>query len=1237
MHAHCLLRHVHRRLLLLVLACGCMGSAAAPPPLEGQPAADAPAVAAGAGPHDRWRQRADLVVRHYPLPPGTTKVRAMVQDAQGFLWLGMATGLFRWDGYRFERQAEPGVPGGLPDVHVKKLHLDPRGRLWVGTNAGGLARLDAATGRYEAVSSGPAGLSSANVGSIADDGRGGLWVGTVAGLDHLLPDGRTVQRHAEAAHLQGLPDGTVSALLLDASGTLWVGTRTGLFRRAADGQRFEAVPTHPGQAPNVICLAQDRHGRVWVGSRTQGAFVIEPGAAWASAVRDTEAAEAAGLQGDVISSFTEGGADEMWIGTYGAGVVRVDTRSWKTHRVRHREQARPTLADDKVNFLYRDRSGLVWIATDTSLQAHDPRPRGLDTWLGEEGSADRIPDRHVISLLPMSVDTTWLGTGDGGLAIVSAERGLVARVRPDPARPANALPKGEVMAMARGPSGEAFLGTLKGLYRADAAGRSFRRVDIPGRDPQAATRALWVEADHLWLGGDDTEGLWHLRLTAAGVQVVAKVRLDRLAHERVALLAPAPQGRLWVGTYSGLLLYDPQGETVSRWPADEALAREVPAGIVSGVVTDAQGRVWIAPYGKGIRVVQPGASPAVRRITTREGLPHDGVASMLLDRQGQVWVSTDNGLARIDSRSLEVTALDGADGLGITNFWDGSALAPGGELLFGGQGGLAIVDPQRLDAWAFQPPVVVTALDVGAGSITHQPSPQSGPAVLALDAARRSLHVEFAALDYSAPESIRYAYRLRGFDKDWIQTDATRRFATYTNLPPGDYVLELRGTNRRGVWSPTLAWPVRAVPRWYETGAFRLAAALAALLAVAGMVQARTMVLRRRQRRLQQLVDERTAELEALNASRTRLLAAACHDLRQPAHALGMLAELADGEPDAEARTARLAGIRRSSSTLTDMLTMLLDLTELEGGRYEPRKLPIALADLMYEVELQYAGAAQRKGLQLLLPVSPLHVHSDRHLLRRIVFNLVSNAIKYTERGTVRIVLRPEGARLNLSVEDSGPGIPADRLQEVFADYVRLDASHEAEGLGIGLSIVRRAADLLGHPLAMASTVGQGTVVTLTLPLVADGTGRVAEPAAETPATGQGRLILLVEDDRESLEAMADLLRRRGFRVMAATGFQALASLLERWDGDVPSLLVTDLHLRDGNGLEEVQRIRRHPGLSRLPALLITGDLAACFVEQARAERIFLAYKPLPPARLFAMVDEALRAEAVGQGAGALP
>ena len=224
-------------------------------------------------------------------------------------------------------------------------------------------------------------------------------------------------------------------------------------------------------------------------------------------------------------------------------------------------------------------------------------------------------------------------------------------------------------------------------------------------------------------------------------------------------------------------------------------------------------------------------------------------------------------------------------------------------------------------------------------------------------------------------------------------------------------------------------------------------------------------------------LEQRNGELEQRSASRIRLLAAACHDLRQPAHALGVLAELgSDAQQEPSRFGAWLQSVKRSTASLGEMLDELMDLGRLDGGHYTPQLSDVSLAELLQDVALHFGGLARRKGLTLEVVPADGHVVSDRHLLRRIVFNLVSNAIKYTDTGFVRVSAQPDADAdaVQLRVQDSGPGIPPDKLDDVFRDYVRLNPTKAAEGLGIGLSIVRRAAELLGHGLTLASPPGGG-------------------------------------------------------------------------------------------------------------------------------------------------------------------
>ena len=376
-------------------------------------------------------------------------------------------------------------------------------------------------------------------------------------------------------------------------------------------------------------------------------------------------------------------------------------------------------------------------------------------------------------------------------------------------------------------------------------------------------------------------------------------------------------------------------------------------------------------------------------------------------------------------------------------------------------------------------------------------------------------------------------------------------------------------------------------------------------------------------------LEARNAELEQRSASRVRLLAAACHDLRQPAHALGLMAELgSDAQQEPSRFVTWLQGVRRSTASLGEMLDELMDLGRLDGGHYTPQLAAVSLAELLQEVMLHFGGLAKRKGLKLDVSHTNAVVVSDRHLLRRIVFNLVSNAIKYTDSGFVRVSLQPDADALQLSVQDSGPGIPQDKLDDVFRDYVRLNPTKAAEGLGIGLSIVRRAAELLGHRLTLVSPPGQGTTVSLTMTLSerqpqAD-TGNLA---GDAPHTARGLLVLL-ENDVDVREAMTALLRRWGHTVHAGPDAAAVLAPL-RGGHLMPDLVITDLHLDGGDGLTEVAALRDALQAPALPALLVTGDLDAAIASQAAQARVYVAHKPLAPRKLAAMVEDLLNAHVI--------
>ncbi|TDP62567.1 ligand-binding sensor domain-containing diguanylate cyclase [Roseateles toxinivorans] len=893
----------------------------------------------------RWAGLTELSFRHLRQEQGLPNeiATAVAEDGDGFLWVGTLGGLARWDGYRFKvYKADGRTAGALPDNVIQTLHGDAAGRLWIGTSASGLVRYDGQEDRFVRYPVGPQGLSHVSVRALIDDGAGGLWVGTEGGLDHLDPATGQIRRLSAQAGpgLQG-----VRALLLDRRGTLWVGTQQGLYRRAAGAGGF--VPVGMGTSgagqPDAVSLFEDSRGSIWVGSSQHGAFIVEGSGLQALPVQESSSAAGDALRVQPVVTIVETRQGEVWLGTLGQGIVSVDLATRLTRRIRHQATLPVSLPDNAVRDLYRDRSGLMWVASNRGLSRHDPSQAAILTMFGTPicdvplqcGDALSPASTEVSWILPMPDGRIWLATHTQGVLIVDPSGARVAALSPDASRPDRALPPDIVLGLELSPQGQVFIATKRGLYRANAEGTTVERVRIPGRDPRASTWALLADGDTLWIGGE-TDGLWRLDLRTGKAAAPLRDAAQQLTDQRVIVLARGPANQLWIGTRNGLNRYDTASGVVTRISPDPERPQGLSAGFVTALFTDAQSRLWVGTYGGGVNILErlvEGEAPRFRSLAAAQGLPDDSVNALLADAAGQIWVSTDNGLATVDPRSLAVRSLKRAEGVEFLTYWTGSAARTAeGELLFGGAGGMTIVRPERLAAWTYRPPVRVTDLRIGGQDMPPgRFLAAAGPSrpVLPVSAQANSLVVEFAAMDYSAPERNRYAYRLEGFESTWVETDASRRLAAYTNLPPGSYRLLLRGSNRDGTWSETpLALPVRVQPAWHQTLWFRAAALLTLLLAMFVIVQVRTRWLRARQRELELKVSARTAELERVSEElqeKSRVLELA--SISDPLTGLYNRRFLAEHiEPAIAASLRRARDSRPGHPVDTDTLFFLIDI-----------------------------------------------------------------------------------------------------------------------------------------------------------------------------------------------------------------------------------------------------------------------------------------------------------------------
>lgn len=370
---------------------------------------------------------------------------------------------------------------------------------------------------------------------------------------------------------------------------------------------------------------------------------------------------------------------------------------------------------------------------------------------------------------------------------------------------------------------------------------------------------------------------------------------------------------------------------------------------------------------------------------------------------------------------------------------------------------------------------------------------------------------------------------------------------------------------------------------------------------------------------LERKVGERTRELQAANLSKSRFLAVASHDLRQPLHALNLLVAQLRSEPDRNERDRLAALVGTTVANINELFNALLDISKLEAGALSPSISAFRAGSVLARIEAHFGPAARDKGLHFAVVPSSQWVSSDPILLERILINLVSNAVRYTSQGGIVVGCRAHCGRLRIDVCDTGVGIPAEQQGSIFTEFYRGSSSSMAgEGLGLGLAIVERLCALLGHPIELVSAPGKGSRFSITLPLAQPAADDIEPARAAAPGRDPlaHRLCVVIDDDELILEATSRLFRSWGCDVVAVASPQA--ALLEL-DGRRPDLIVSDYRLRHGgNGLDAIGAIRAAAGLE-VPAFIVSGDLAAELDATVRGHDMQLLHKPLSPMALRAM------------------
>lgn len=1161
------------------------------------------------------------------------RVTSIYKDKTGFLWIATISGLNRYDGYSIKvYRHDPDDSTSLPHDDIRGLFESPDGRMCVATALG----ICFYNPKDETFSAAPSqfrtsfGLPNENLNKIVGDNDGSYWF--------LLGDDGVVHYDPEtkhSLHLKHDPNDTttlssnrVTAIVQHPDKSYWllhsngvleklIQTKSG-FRIAYRKSPFSKIKESDNSyLPGNLLLDSDGDLWIYVVNRPLGVLFFDVKTQKLRHIHSKSVG--ARLTNDIVSAMVEDNKGLIWISTDHGGINVVDKKTFSIRHIRNHPENESSLSLNSITTMVKDDEGIIWIGTyKKGVSYYHENIRRFPLY-NRYSEPDGLPYEDINCIAEDDLGNLWMGSNGGGLIHFNRQNGKFTTYRHDPLN-ANSLSSDVIVSLIIDHQNKLWIGTyFGGLNCFD--GKNFTRYKHDPANPKSLSgSSVWEILEdsqkRLWIGTLD--GGLNLFDRETKTFHPFEERGDRkLYSPYISELEEDDDGNIWVGTSDGIFVLKKTDGKFVHYYGERNKPSTLMDNSILCVHHDAKNRIWIGTLG-GLSLFDK-ATETFRTFTRKDGLPHNAVITMLEDAAGNFWLTTPHGLTQMVTTDSSLSGVSfrnysEADGLQGKLFNENAALRTReGELIFGGPNGFNIFRPDEIGQNDRKPKVILSDLQLFNkrvrplekidGQVILNKSVVEQPSIV-LPASKNVFSIEFAVLNFIQPENNVCRYKLEGFSEEWLVADNKSRKVTFTNLDAGDYVLRVMAANNDGSWNAEGAsLKIKVLPPFWKSN---IAYVLYVVIVIAFLFVIRRIIqVREKMKYAVEQEREQTLRARELDNMKTKFFTNVSHEFRTPLSLILSPLEtmMAQTRDDEQRRYFEL--MRRNGKRLLNLVNQLLDFRKLEVSEIKLHSTQGDIIAFIRETVLSFSDLSEKKNIRLHFssPVTSLQTFFDQDKLEKILFNLLSNAFKFTlAHGEVSVLLKfiePAPRKfLEISVRDSGIGISAEKKERIFERFFQNDLPRTLmnQGSGIGLSITKEFVEIYGGTIHVESEPGRGSCFTVRLPL-----DEISQLPKQTPlevtvmepmddatrewTVSKGKpVVLIVEDNDDFRFYLKDNLKREYRILEAQSGEEGWTKILS----DPPDIVVSDVMMPGITGVELCQKLKAHEDLRHIPIILLT-------------------------------------------------